>query len=201
MATPAQIVAKAKSQVGVTEDPVGSNDGSQVRRYQAVTGAYRAPWCCSFAQWVLAQCGVGPIANRTAGAYYLGDFARSHGWTHPNPTPGCVVVYRIGQGHVGIVVAVHSDNLFEAVEGNENQQVSHTHRDRSIVYCFFTPPGVKAKPRKIQVPRFEVVSSSGGHAQVRAVWGKWSKVGPQIPRLAAKYRDVRVRRKTVTVLK
>lgn len=199
MTTPAEIVAKAESQLGVTEDPVGSNDGAQVRRYQSVTGAYRAPWCASFVQWVLTQCGVGPIANRTASAYYLGDYARSHGWTVPNPLPGAVVVYRLGQGHVGIVTAARPDGSFDAVEGNENQQVSHMHRDRSVVYCFFVVPGVKARPRR--VPRFEVVSSSGGHAQVRAVWGKWSRVGPQIPRLAAKYRDVRVRRKTVTVLK
>jgi uncharacterized protein (TIGR02594 family) len=199
MATPEQIVAAAVHELGVRESPNGSNDGAQVRRYQSITGAYRAPWCASFVQWVLTSCQVGPIANRTASAYYMGDYARSHGWTRPTPAPGCVVVYHIGQGHVGIVEKPSANGTFFAIEGNENNGVNRVLRRMSEVYCIFTVPGTKPKPRRVQVPRFEVVSSSGGHAQVRAVWGKWSKVGPQIPRLAAKYRDVRVRRKIVTV--
>lgn len=200
MTTPEAIVAKARSQLGIHEQPDGSNDGPQIRNYQAVTGAYRAPWCASFAQWVLAQCGVGPVADRTASAYYLGNYARKHGWTIANPEPGCVVVYHLGQGHVGIVENVIDHDHFVAVEGNAGNAVREEPRQRSVVYCFIRVPGVKPKPTIRLLPRFEVVSSSGGHAVVRAKWGKWSKVGPQIPRLAAKYRDVRVRRKLAKVV-
>jgi uncharacterized protein (TIGR02594 family) len=201
MATPEQIVAAAVHELGTRESPNGSNDGPRVHQYQSATGAYRAAWCASFVQFVLREVGIGPIANDTAGAYYMGDYARSHGWTRPTPAPGCVVVYHIGQGHVGIVEKPSAPGTFFAIEGNENNGVNRVLRRMGEVYCIFTVPGTKPKPRRVQVPRFEFVSSSGGHAQVRAVWGKWSRVGPQVPRLAARYRDVRVRRKIVTVTK
>lgn len=195
--TPYQVLAIARGELGVCEAPMGSNDGTGVRRFQAVTGAYRAPWCASFVQFVLTRAGIGPIANRSAGAYYIGDYARSHGWTIPQPRIGAVVVYRIGQGHIGLVERVYQDGSFDAIEGNEGNAVRRVRRHRSIVYCYFVPPG-EVEPRKKQwLPRFEVVSSSGGNAVVRAAWGKWSKVGPRVPGLAKKYRDLRVRRKMV----
>jgi hypothetical protein len=147
------------------------------------------------------RAGVGTIANKSASAYFLGDYARSHGWVTNFPQPGDVVVYHLGQGHVGIVERVISTQTFDAIEGNEGNAVRRVRRNRSQVYCFFVPPGTTKPPRVQLLPRFEVVSSSSGHAVVRARWGKWSKVGPQIPRLVKKYRVVRVRRRLVKVKK
>ena len=196
MATPQQIIAKAASQVGVHEVPDGSNDGPGVRVFQAVTGAFRAPWCASFVQWVLRGCGVGPIANDSAGAYYIGDWARSHGLTIAKPEPGCVAVYHEGQGHIGIVQEIVPGGFY-AIEGNYSNSVSRVRRDLTNIYCLFRVPGVTPKPRTVWLPRFEIVGSRSGHAVVFVKLGKWSKVGPQIPSLVAKFRDVRVRRKLV----
>jgi hypothetical protein len=52
-----RIVAVAAKEVGTTEHPPGSNDGTRVNVYQSSTGAYRAPWCASFVLWVLRQAG------------------------------------------------------------------------------------------------------------------------------------------------
>lgn len=197
MTTPLKVLQIARAEIGVGEAPNGSNDGPGVRKYQAVTGAYRAPWCASFCQWVWMRAGIGPLANRSASAYYIGSYAQAHRWTRSTPAPGCGVVYRIGQGHIGIVESVFRDGTFEAIEGNEANAVRRMHRSPSVVYCYFMPPGVKVPPKKQWLPRFEIVSSSAGHAVVRVGWGKWSKVGPRIPKLAKKYRDLRVRRKMV----
>ena len=194
-----KLLATARGELGTTESPPHSNDGAGVRKYQAITHAYRAPWCASFVQWVLTRSGIGPIANDTAGAYYMGDYARRMGWQVPTALPGAVVVYHLGQGHVGIVESVNPDHTFYAIEGNENDSVTRMHRSPSLVYCFFVPPGEKKAPRKVQVPRFEIVTSSNGHAVTRVVWGKWSKVGPKLPGILKKYRQARVLRKVVTV--
>lgn len=197
-----KIAAIARAEFGVREQPLGSNDGPRVRQYQAVTGAFRAPWCVSFGQWVLKQAGIGPVANRTASAYYLADYARSHGWAIINPEPGCGVVYNLGAGHFGIVDSVNPNGTFYAIEGNEANSVTRVLRQRSIVRCFIRFPGETPASRKVNVPRFEVVSSAGGHAQVVASWGKWTKVGPSLPRLLVKFRNRLVlRRKVVTLTK
>jgi len=197
-----RVVAIAKAELGVRESPNGSNDGPRVRQYQSATGAYRAPWCASFVQWVLMKAGIGPVANRTAGAYYLGDYAHSHGWTIANPEPGCGVVYNLGAGHTGIVESVNPDGSFYAIEGNESNAVSRVLRHRNIVRDFIRYPGELPPPRKANVPRFEVVSSANGHARVVASWGAWTKVGPSLPRLLVKFRNrLVVRRRVVTVTK
>lgn len=47
----------ARAELGVCEDPPGSNDGARVRRFQHTTGAHRSPWCASFSAWVAVEGG------------------------------------------------------------------------------------------------------------------------------------------------
>lgn len=47
----------AESAIGVKESPANSNDGVIVRRFQATTRAYRAPWCASFVTWSFREAG------------------------------------------------------------------------------------------------------------------------------------------------
>ncbi len=49
----------AETQVGVTEQPPGSNDGPQIAQYRTATqGAYAgAPWCAYFVSWCAAEAG------------------------------------------------------------------------------------------------------------------------------------------------
>src|SRR4051812_3488029 len=58
----------ARSQLGVTEQPPGSNDGPDIARYRgAVAGAYAgAPWCAYFVSWCAAQAG-SPIGDGGTG--------------------------------------------------------------------------------------------------------------------------------------
>lgn len=124
-----EILAVARPEVGVHEVPLGSNSGSRVRQYQSATGAYGAPWCVSFAQWVFKQAKVrsplawhGPIADDSAGAFYVAGWARLHGWLRSIPKPAYFVVFTDRLGHMGIVESVTSSG-FTSIEGNASDSV------------------------------------------------------------------------------
>lgn len=139
--TPAElralIVKEARSLVGIREVPMGSNSGTDVHRIQSATHAYNLPWCVSTVQYVWQKVIGTTWAEDTAGAYFLADYAKSHGAVIPRPVPGCAVVYRIGQGHAGTVVALAGGQAFHAVEGNEADAVREVLRDPTHLGCTF----------------------------------------------------------------
>jgi len=132
-----KIVSNMRSQLGVHEIPDGSNRGpfvspgppNGVANYQAVTGAFGAPWCASFVQWVLLKARVGSprawngsIANNSAGVFYIAGWARLHGWARSIPKPAFLAAFLDRLGHIGIVESV-STSGFTSIEGNASNQV------------------------------------------------------------------------------
>ena len=75
----------AESQVGVTEQPPGSNDGPQIALYRtAAQGAYAgAPWCAYFVSWCAAEAGA-PIGSQGQG---LGSVAEITDWARVDRPP------------------------------------------------------------------------------------------------------------------
>lgn len=53
-----RIVIAAQAELGVKENPAGSNDGPRVRDYQESTGMYKQPWCASFVTFIYQKCGI-----------------------------------------------------------------------------------------------------------------------------------------------
>lgn len=129
----AKAIAVAESQVGVMEDPPGSNRGTQVNAYLASTntppGNY---WCAAFVYWCFkkaaAELGIPNPVYKTAGCL-------DH-WNHTqglkittaravnNPSlivPGSIFIKNHGGGfgHTGIVTAI-SGGFIETIEGNSN---------------------------------------------------------------------------------
>lgn len=123
-----RVVGYANSQVGASEVPLGSNWGPKVEMYQSVTGAYHAPWCVSFAQWVLWRAHIGPVANRTAGAVYLRNWAYSKGLLRSHPEPGTIAVWIYSEQHASIVTAVRGSS-YTTVDGNWADRVSRVRHD------------------------------------------------------------------------
>jgi len=83
----------AESQVGVTEQPPGSNDGPQIAMYRTATqGAYAgAPWCAYFVSWCANQAGA-PIGDHGQGlgsVAEITDWARSTGRLTQTPATTC----------------------------------------------------------------------------------------------------------------
>ena len=144
--TPAQLRADvckvARSLVGIHEVPPHSNtgppqvDGVGVRIIQGATGAFGAPWCVSTVQYIWKRVLGSTWAQDTANAYYLAEYARESKRTLEAPVPGCAVVYHIGSGHAGTVVAL-TGRTFEAIEGNEADAVRLMSRDPRTIGCTF----------------------------------------------------------------
>jgi hypothetical protein len=125
-----KLIATEQAEIGVHEIPDGSNDGPRVRVYQAVTGAFRAPWCASFQMWALktARLGFpktawsGAIADNSAGVFYIVGWARAHGWLRAVPKPGMLAAFMDRLGHIGLVERVFYSG-YNAIEGNASNRV------------------------------------------------------------------------------
>lgn len=118
-----RLIRTARDELGVHEIPDGSNDSPRIRAYQAVTGAFRQPWCASFAQWALTTIQVGPIADRSASVFHIVEWARAHGYLTAQPQAGALVTFLRALGHMGIVETV-TPHGFYSIEGNHSNRVA-----------------------------------------------------------------------------
>ena len=142
----------AQGEIGVKEHPANSNDGPRVREYQAVTGAYRAPWCASFCSWAYKQA-KRPLAGfNTAYVPSYVQAARNsdHGLritSAQNARPGDLVCFDWGgdgvSDHIGILETRVTNGGFRSVEGNTSfgnnsngGEVMRRDRNLSQVQCF-----------------------------------------------------------------
>ncbi len=125
------LLQAAENEVGVTEDPPGSNDGARIADYRsAVAGAAPGqPWCATFVSWAAAQAGT-PLGDNGQGLNSVAaitDWAGRTGRLVASPEPGDLILF--GDRHVGIVESVNADGTLTTVEGNEGDAV--TRRERS----------------------------------------------------------------------
>jgi hypothetical protein len=115
----------ARSQLGVAEQPPGSNDGADIAKYRsAVAGSYPgAPWCAYFVSWCAAQAGA-PIGDGGTG---LGSVEQVTAWAQrtgrftTQPAPGELILF--GGRHIGIVESVNADGTLTTIEGNTSDGV------------------------------------------------------------------------------
>ena len=122
MATVNSLLELARRQLGVKEDPPGSNKVKYNAWYygREVSGA-AYPWCMVFVQWVFDRASV-KLPTRTASCGALMRAAQAAGcWVTKGYRPGDVVIYDFPGGaatdHCGIVEAV-DDSRVSAIEGN-----------------------------------------------------------------------------------
>jgi hypothetical protein len=126
-------LAAAESQLGVSEQPPGSNDGPGLETYRdAVAGAAPGePWCAYFASWAAAQAGapIGANGQGLGSVSEITDWAASTGRLLPStatPQPGDLILF--GDRHVGLVESVNADGTLTTVEGNYANAVSRVTR-------------------------------------------------------------------------
>ena len=131
MATANELLAIARKQLGICENPPGSNNVRYNTWYygrEVMGSAY--PWCMVFVQWVFAQAGV-KLPVRTASCGALMNAAKAAGcWVTTDFRPGDVVIYDFPGGaatdHCGIVETELPDYGVQAVEGNTSQSGSQS---------------------------------------------------------------------------
>lgn len=120
--TGAELAALAATQIGVREDPPGSNRVKfNTWYYGSEVSGSAYPWCMVFVQWVFAQAGV-PLPLRTASCGALMRAAQAAGcWVTESFCPGDVAIYDFPGGaatdHCGIIESVEAGSV-AAVEGN-----------------------------------------------------------------------------------
>jgi hypothetical protein len=131
MTTPAQVLRRARSQLGVAETPSGSNQVLYCDWY-----GLQGPWCAMFVSWCTFQEGLPLAASTSKGFAYTPAgaqwFQRHGAWTTDRPAPGHIVFYdfpgddirRIS--HVGIVESVEDDGTIVAIEGNTDDRGGRT---------------------------------------------------------------------------
>lgn len=182
----------ARAELGVTEHPMGSNSGPRVREYQAATflGGTDWPWCAAFCCWVWQRAGH-KLPYRTASAYGLLSWARGAGWARPSTslTPGDLVVFNVGAGHVGIFERWEGSTI-HTVDGNHNNMVARAARPHSVVAGgIHIPEAAKPKPTApAPKPYWVIASSESGHRVL--VFSKFAtekQILGILPRLFAKY--------------
>jgi hypothetical protein len=128
--TPAgQAVLNAvRGEVGVTEQPPGSNDSPRIAQYrQATAGSAVGPWCAYFTSWAARQAGV-PLGESGQGFGRVDDvwaWAERAGKAIPatgaTPQPGDLIVW---DEHIGVVESVGPDGRINTIEGNSSDSVA-----------------------------------------------------------------------------
>ncbi len=118
-------LALAQQELGVAEQPPGSNDGPRIAEFrQATAGAPGpGPWCAYFVSWAARQAGA-PLGDYGQGFGRVDDvwaWAQGAGRTTLQPQPGDLVVW---DEHIGIVESVAPDGGITTVEGNSSDAVS-----------------------------------------------------------------------------
>jgi CHAP domain len=124
------ILNLARSELGVTEQPPGSNDSPRIAQYrQATAGAPGpGPWCAYFVSWAAREAGV-PIGDSGQGYGLVDDvwaWGERSGKAMPAssgpPQPGDLIVW---DEHIGVVESVGADGSITTIEGNSSDSVAH----------------------------------------------------------------------------
>jgi len=124
------IVNLVRNEVGVAEQPPGSNDAPRIAQYrQATAGAMAgAPWCAYFTSWAAREAGV-PVGESGQGfgaVEQVWSWGQRAGKAIPAgagpPQPGDLIVW--GGRHIGIVEAVGADGSIHTIEGNSSNAVT-----------------------------------------------------------------------------
>jgi hypothetical protein len=124
------IVNLVAKEVGVKEEPMGSNDSPRIAQFrQATAGAGVGPWCAYFTSWAAREAGV-PLGDNGQGFGRVDDvyaWAQKAGKAVPNtggdvkPQPGDLIVW---DEHIGVVESVAADGTINTIEGNSSDQVA-----------------------------------------------------------------------------
>jgi CHAP domain len=124
----ARALAAAQAEVGVAEQPPGSNDSARIAQYrQATAGSGVGPWCAYFVSWAAQQAGA-PIGEQGQGmgaTIAVEEWGRRTGRALPPgqpPQPGDLIVW--GSRHIGIVESVGADGSINTIEGNSSDSVA-----------------------------------------------------------------------------
>ena len=144
MTTIEKVLSIAENEVGVGEEPPGSNLGP-CRKY----GGTKGPWCVHFANWCWWKAtGRWPTsAGNTGGSFTLIKAAKKDGlWRTSDPMPGDIALKprydkgkRVGNHAMIVRLVNESGKIVLTIEGNSNDCVDCRIRDVKDCIGFVRP--------------------------------------------------------------
>ncbi|MEA2480470.1 MAG: hypothetical protein QOJ07_2392 [Thermoleophilaceae bacterium] len=123
-----KILNAARGELGVTEQPPGSNNSPRIAEYSSATAGSPGPgpWCAYFVSWCARQAGA-PIGDNGSGLGAV-DAVRSWGQRTGRalpagqaPQPGDLILFH---EHIGIVESVGPNGQINTIEGNSSDRVT-----------------------------------------------------------------------------
>lgn len=140
------VLQAALAELGVCEQPDGSNSGPRVDVYTAPERGI--PWCAAFVSWCYAHAEGGSPFGRFTGSWQFYEWGQAHGrLLAPSDAalPGDVAVILRGDprqrphGHTMLVAGVMDDGRIATVEGNSGNAVRGLVRARSALTAIVRP--------------------------------------------------------------
>lgn len=112
-------------QLGVSEEPKGSNSGSMVDRYLKSVGLGPGySWCMAFVYWCFKESNPNNPLIKTGGVLnQWNKIDPKYKFTSPLPGDIFIMDFGGGKGHTGFVESVSGD-IIQTVEGNSNDDGS-----------------------------------------------------------------------------
>ena len=142
-----KILSLAREQIGVTEQPPGSNNVIYNTDYYGgpVQGG-NYPWCCAFIWWLFWKSGLSALfcgGQKTAYCPFVVNWARQHGqWVDGDYRPGDLLLYDWdGDGlvdHIGVCERLVGQAAI-AIEGNCGDAVQEVTRSFVAVMGAYRP--------------------------------------------------------------
>jgi CHAP domain len=138
---------RAIGEIGVTENPPGSNN----QKYGTWYGLGGQPWCSCFITWLFVNEGSTSFVQGSRWAYvpYLSNDARAGKYGLKtvglkDGQPGDVVTFdwemNGEEDHVGIIEKNHGGGAYTVVEGNVDSRVARHSRDLSTIKTIIRHP-------------------------------------------------------------
>lgn len=146
--TAKEILAKAASFIGITEDPKGSNKVPFVKDYFGYipsNAAEYAPWCVIFVWDVFRLAGASELffdGKKVGSCTLVWNWAKANKLVVTDPRPGDLVLFDWNGDktvdHIGFVEEAHETTL-TCIEGNCDDAVKRTVRKKSLAHVYIRP--------------------------------------------------------------
>ncbi len=146
--TPNQrVVATAARYIGVRENPMGSNRGLVIDKWERYWGMQGEPWCGMACSAWLREADVTDVSHPATAV--ICSKGREKGWVTETPVPGALIVW-CGT-HVGMLVSEVSPGVWNTIEGNTSDSVARRVRSLAGATLVVSPELRHAKPSQERV--------------------------------------------------
>ena len=141
----APVLDAAVAQIGVHEEPDGSNRGPVVDQFTGFTGdGDGPPWCLYFVSWCFARAAGGAPFGTIGSAWGMFNWGQKQGRIlsssdYPQPGDVGLILRNDEHGHGFLLAADLGDGRWCTVEGNASNAVRGLVRPRSMLAAIVRP--------------------------------------------------------------